>query len=430
MVNETNIPAPTSYTSPHVIERISARFRAMRARTGFRVTGYFLTHPAVPRWIFARLRRVRPIFMLGSFAIVTRHDDVKAVLNRNQDFELGLFARDRMLAGNFILNTDWPRSHREQEGLLRTALFPDSGRGIMDIAKEACDQELETAGPELDMAAFARNVSLQIIQEYYGVTIEPDKRSDLAGWLTELASAIILLPPHGMPERAAADNAAIELRGHVLRLIKDTPTSPTPQNTLSRLVQEARKTDAPDWLTDDWVARMVCGLVVFGMATVVRTASDTIDELLKRPDALQHAMTIAKTDDRNAMKRIIYEALRFRPMLPVLARYCPRATIIGTPGVRRRVVSAGTTIWAPPLAGMHDPLEFEDPNRFSSERDVEKSLVFGSGLHKCIGRAIAEDALIEIVSAVLRRPNVRRLTGGRGKIVYKGAAADQLWIGI
>ncbi|MFX9093454.1 hypothetical protein ABTN25_20180, partial [Acinetobacter baumannii] len=58
---------------------------------------------------------------------------------------------------------------------------------------------------------------------------------------------------------------------------------------------------------------------------------------------------------REALTHYIYEALRFRPMLPLLVRDCPRETIIANGTRRVRIVPAGARVLAAPLAAMFDP---------------------------------------------------------------------------
>ncbi|MCA0869408.1 cytochrome P450 [Seohaeicola saemankumensis] len=379
------------------------------------------------------MRRFRPIFILGPFVIVTRDDDVRSVLTRNSDFELGEFARSRMLAGRFVLDTDWPRSHAAQLSVLHTAIAETDSREIRTIAEKICQDALTKADVHVDVAALARGVSMAVVEQVHGLpgATEPDAR--LQGWLTELASAIILMPPPGLSERQSVEKAADGLVSYVRTAIASHPPGQTDADLLSRLLAGVDASDAPDWLDHDWVTRMACGMAIFGMATVVRTASDAMDEILSQPEAVvegaREAALRAQTDP-DPLRRTIYEALRFRPMLPVLARYSPRATLIGTRDARRRIVKAGATVWAPPLAAMHDPRAFAKPGRFVPERDPAQSLVFGAGQHACLGQSFADAALIGIVGTLLRHPSLHRLPGKVGRIRYRGAAAEQLLVGI
>ncbi len=403
--------------------------------------GYLLTRPAIALWAFGLLRRLRPIFIAGGLVIVTRHDTVRTVLQRDTDFELGEFARPRMLAGSFVLDVDWRRSHAMQSKTILRAMHAGDPVRIASLSRASCVTTLQRARNQVDVAALARQAAMAVIEDHYGVTPGTAGRDRMAAWLTELASAIVLLPPEATHQRRSVERAADRYRCHVRGLL--TPGSAVMtatmgpfvhQDLLTRLVDQARSRHAPRWLDLDWVARMICGLSIFGMATVVRTATDAVDELLKRPAALASAQAAAARaqDDPEPLRRHIYEALRFRPMLPVLARYCPRPTVLAVPERGARVVPAGATVLAPPLAAMHDPAAFPHPGEFRTDpdsRDIGQSLVFGTGIHRCIGQAYAESALIEVVGAVLRLPGLHRLSGRDGRIRYAGGAAARLNVG-
>lgn len=419
----------THYSSPGFFRRFAKRVRYWRDIRVYRITGYFLTRQKIPRWLFARLRNMRSIFILGNMVIVTRHDDVQTVLNRARDFELGEFSRDRMLAGDFILSIDWPGLHDDQSAVLRAALAEVDTARIEQTVARTCRNQLHNAQGSVDVTALARHAAMAIVKTCYGVSFPDDEQDEAAEWLTILASAIILLPPPGSAERAQADLAADRLRSRVDALIEARPRpADTTGDVLSVLLCACEADPRPPWLTRDWVARMISGLIVFGMATLVRTASDVIDELLDRPEALATAREAAQANDPARLLPHIYEALRFRPMLPVLARYCPRRTVIGTRDNRRRIVEADKTVWAPPLAAMHDPDAFPTPSRFRADRTPAASLVFGSGMHACIGRVIAETALLAIVGAILRLPDLHRLPGKTGRLRYEGAAAARFLV--
>ncbi|MEX0339888.1 MAG: cytochrome P450, partial [Arenibacterium sp.] len=337
-----------------------------------------------------------------------------------------------MLAGQFILQIDWPRAHADQEAVIGDALLRDDAARVSSISAQACREHLATKDRQIDVAALARNASDAVIQHYYGVTTEGANREDITNWLTVLASAILLLPPEGSPERAKADHSADALFAHMraaLVTARQSELSDERDDVLSRLLAHRRDNNTRVWLSEDWIARTTCGLAVFGLATVARTAVDAVDELLSRGEAtLSSASEAAANADKNPeiLLGYIYEALRFRPMLPVLFRYCPRATVIGEATGKPRIVPRGAAVVTPPLAAMHDSTPFPDPSRFDATRPTKKSLIFGTGLHQCTGRKIAERMLVEIVGALLREPDLRREKGRSGRVSYDGAAAHRL----
>jgi cytochrome P450 len=471
---------------------------ALRVLT-WRVLTYQMTHPRFLRIVFGVLRRVRPILILRKNVLATRHEDVKAVLCRDADFTSAEYTQGRMLGGSFIINIDWADQHRREESKIQEAfgcpghdpferfLEFDEAR-IRAIVSERCQRviaDARRAGGELDVAlGLARSVTLAVVERHYGVPA-PDGPADmLAEWLQALASAIIALPPNGSRWRHEAENAADRLRNHIMAVVRNrseeifaegADEGPRAQDDiLTRMIKlkprplrEGDDAVAPgephpgdnDWVDDDWICRMIVGLLVFGTATVVRTTTDTIDELLKRPGALADAQAAARVvglarrnlettqknaaspqareaaernleNTRAALLKYVYEALRFRPMLPVLARYCPRVTVIARNRLRGRAVPAGARVIVPPLSAMFDARVFRRPGQFRVDRPREDYLLFGAGQHACIGQWVFDIELEEIVGALLRLDRIQRVPGERGRIGYTAAAATRLHITI
>jgi cytochrome P450 len=463
----------------------------------WRVMTYQVTHPRFLRIAFGVLRRVRPIFIMRKNVLATRHEDVKAVLCRDADFTSAEYTQARMLGGSFIINIDWPDQHRREESKIQEA-FGCPGHDpferfleydeahIRAIVSERCQSviaDARRAGGEFDVAlGLARRVTQDVIEHHYGVPAPNGKPDVLAEWLQALASAIIALPPAGSRWRHEAEDAADRLRNHIMSVVRSRSeeifaegADEEPQakdDILTRMIKlkprrlrEGDDAVAPgephpgdnDWVTDDWICRMIVGLLVFGTATVVRTTTDTIDELLKRPRALADAQAAArdvelalgnleKTQEnaasprareaatrnlentRAALLKYIYEALRFRPMLPILARYCPRVTVIARNRLRGRAVPAGARVIVPPLAAMFDARVFRRPGQFRVDRPLENYLLFGAGQHACIGQWVADIELEEIVGALLRLDRLERAPGARGRVGYTAAAATRLFI--
>jgi cytochrome P450 len=160
-----------------------------------------------------------------------------------------------------------------------------------------------------------------------------------------------------------------------------------------------------------------------------------MDRLLDCPAGLREAQALAAklqsggdADAELRLRQIVYEALRFRPMVPLVVRHSPRETILAKGTDRARMVPAGATVIAAAIAGMFDPEVFENPSRFSSHRKLAAYLHFGFGRHACFGKYIADVVLVEITRSLLLLPNLRRAPGSRGKIRHDGPVATSLCV--
>jgi cytochrome P450 len=227
----------------------------------------------------------------------------------------------------------------------------------------------------------------------------------------------------------------IGIQGQAFRT---TPSPPAPtDDLLTRLVKLRCGGQGPAWFNDDWVRRSITGLVATGGGTIVGATTQAIDQLIAHPVGLQEAQGLAAKRQAgydpaawNRLRQIVYEALRFRPVVPLLGRYSPQETIIAKGTNRARTVPAGAVILAPPIAAMFDPKKFERPSRFSARRPLDSYLHFGVGLRECFGRYAADIVIMEIIYSLLHFPNLRRAAGSKGRIQYDGPVATSLCLQI
>jgi len=68
-----------------------------------------------------------------------------------------------------------------------------------------------------------------------------------------------------------------------------------------------------------------------------------------------------------------------------------------------KTIRAGDPLYLIMAAGNRDPRVYGHPDRLDLERDNSQSLVFGPGLHHCVGHLLAKMQLTEFFSALVRR---------------------------
>lgn len=422
----------------------------------YRLTCHVLSHMRALKIIFAILRRIRPVMLVGNLLVVTKAREVRDVLERFDDFVLGDSIEPGMPWGPFLMTIDWRNQHARERQMLQSAVDPatDLDR-IRKIAADVCRSRVAAAAATgcIDVVAdLAEPVMVRIIADYFGVApLEGDDRR-MARAMRDLAGIIMVNPP---VESAAWLNSREDIVCLTRQLLDQIAIerarierqSAAGQTLLARLMQRHGQSSEPEWFDEDWIRRYLTGLVATGGATIVRGTTHAIDQILERPEALQRARSLAddldraeEADDgsspaeggdtnleiaRDALRQCIYEALRFRPMLPLLVRDCPRDTIIAKGTPHARLVPAGTRVLAPPLAAMFDHDAFPDPERFQ-ERPIDSYFHFGFGPRHCFGKYIADIAMVETVRALVRLPGLARAVGPTGQVVYDGPAPCSL----
>lgn len=436
-------------------QRIGLAWKMVR----YRFSSYIFCHLWLLKLVFTVLRRVRPVFIFGNVVVLTKMRDIREVLGRFDDFTLGEVIEPGMPWGPFLMTVDWREQHRRERMLLQSAVKRDvDPQTIQRIVAEECRKRIVVANGRIDMVAeLAEPVVIRIAADYFGV---PPLRGDLSGMARatrNLAGIIMVNPPVGSQPWIDSRDDMIGLTQLILEQISATRSAiitsrqnDLPDNLLTRLTSQLHAGGAPKWFDEDWIRRYLTGLVATGLATVVRGTTQTVDQLVARPAALREAQKLAAEIDhaeadeksigdaasdndraaaaarvkqaRDALTHYIYEALRFRPMLPLLVRDAPRATIVAKGTPRVRVVPAGARVLAAPLAGMFDPEIFPHPPRFDPARPIESYIHFGDGERHCFGKYVAESALMEMVRALLRLPGLARASGRDGRIHYEGPA--------
>lgn len=437
----------------------------------YRIRSYFLSHHLPLKILFAVLRRVRPISVFGKVVIVTKASDVREVLDRFDDFTLNEIIGPGMPWGPFLMTVDWREQHMQERQLLQSMVVPATDiEMIGNGAARRCQKQIEQATidyaerGQIDVVAeLAEPVAVVIAETYFGVPAIDRNEPELARIMANLASTIMVPPPEGSRRWTESRNSIVTLTEHLRELIQAKkcvftadPAHARPNELLGRLVQRlcAGGPD-PKWFDEGWIRRYITGLIGTGGATIVRATTQTVDRLIAHPAALRRAQRLAARLDqdeqaerslsgradtdrekqaaksrveesRRRLRQIVYEAHRFRPMLPLLVRYSPRGTIIAKGTKRARMVPAGARVIAGPLAAMYDPEAFEMPWRFCSSRPLEDFVHFGHGDRVCFGKYVADTAMLEIVRSLLRLPDLERAAGLDGRVRYDGPVARSL----
>jgi cytochrome P450 len=413
----------------------------------YRTSCFFLCHLGFMKVVFALLRRVRPVFIFKKLLVVTKASDVREVLARFDDFTLSQSIEPGMPWGTFLMTVDWPNQHAQERQLLQDAVRRTDIQKIRAIVAARCRDQVALARGQIDVVTeLLEPVVVDIAEQYYGVPPLAGAPHKMALAMRDLAGIIMVGPPVNSEPWVRSRDSIADITTHVLAELSHTTaalasTIPPNDDLLTRLAQRLRTSGQPHWFDQDWIRRYLTGLLATGGATIVRAGAQAVDQLLAHPAALEKARATALELDRVerlgtqeeraeqlrcTLRHFLYEALRFRPMLPLLIRDTPRETVIAYGTKRARTVPAGTKVIAPPLAAMFDPEEFTAPSDFNPSRPLEQYVHFGHGPRQCFGKYIAETTLIEIVRSLLVLPDLSRADGPKGRVAYEGPVAAGL----
>ncbi len=330
--------------------------------------------------------------------IVTRHDDVKAMLSDHQHFanarppgfvlpgapELSEEEQASSRAGN-LLGLDPPEHQR-----LRRMLTPEFTirrmkrlePRIVEIVTEHLDA-MEAAGTPADLVeSFALPIPSLVICELLGVPYE-----DRADFQKRASRQLDLSLP-------VADRLAVVRQGreYMHALVTDARRRPG-DDILGMLVREHGAE-----CTDDELVGIAGLLLLAGHETTSNMLGLGTLALLRHPDQLA-----AVRDDPDAVGPAVEELLRW---LSIVQTSIPRITTaeVEVAGV---TIPAGQLVFASLPAGNRDPHFTDEPDVLDIGRGAPGHLAFGHGVHHCLGAPLARMEMRIAWPALLQRfPNL------------------------
>jgi len=178
-------------------------------------------------------------------------------------------------------------------------------------------------------------------------------------------------------------------------------------------------------MSDRDIRNNLIGLLIGELPTLSACANLALDELLDRPDALAGACAAARAGDEPLLAAHVFEALRFRPLNPVIYRRAMRDTIIAGGRLRRRRIRKDTMVFAANLSAMFDPLAVPQATSFRTDRPWDTYILWGYGMHICFGAHINRAMLPAMLKPLLALPGLRRAEGARGQLDKAGTPFPQ-----
>jgi Dyp-type peroxidase family len=383
--------------------------------------------------IYAVARIFSPILHLGGIYHITRDAQVRDVLSRPQTFTVPFGLEMAELAGGpvFALGLDGG-AHTKQNKLLRDVIDPiKDKRTVIDLTGRFARGYLENSRGRIDaIDDVIKGTVSEVCIRYFGFLVSD--RNAFADW-TISASALLFGDPTGNPKvRELALNGAARLRAvfdasiaKAKKWHSENPDKSDQVDTIvDRLVKLQRVQSDTDPISDDQIRAILFGLVSGFIPTNTLAAGKMLDVLVRRPEAFRLAVAAAQRgqDGREDIKRILLEAGRLNPTLsPGQWRYCAHEASIEVDG-RIKIIPAGSVLMVSTMSAMRDgrviasPTDF-DPNRRGPDgKWQEPDLLFGHGVHHCIGKYLAIEQITEGFMALLSMPGITPAAGKAGKL--------------
>jgi cytochrome P450 len=409
-VSKTKAAAPPPLLADEVRRHIAAGVARVFSRNRVARLGPVRRH--------CPLLKIRP-----SVVVVTRRDDVDEVLDRTETFT---FPYAGHLPGEFLL-TSGPVEHRRQRAELDAVLRREDADRLRRLAADAAEARVEHALRigRMDVVGELVQPVLDVVLDDYVGTPHPAPETRLR-WARDLFEHIFLNRGEIRSVTQRAEVAGRQMDAHLASLIAEIRKAPGGPDTLLRRLVERQETHSKTALNDTEIRGNVIGMAIGWLWHGARAAVLAVDELLARPRALELAQEAARDEDLEELHRLVWEALRFRPVQAGLPRWCTEETTLaaGTPRARR--VPRGTRLLAGTHSAMWDETAVPDPDNFDATRADTQYRVFGHGPHRCPGEHVMSVQLPSLLAPLLRSDGLRRAAGPAGRLHWDGLVPERL----
>lgn len=393
-----------------------------KASAGSWVASLFLEDP---RWWLALLRRFKPTLSVGGYTILTRDADVREVLERQDIFATPYGPEMAELAGgsNFILGLQDGKDYRVMKSAVLSAFPPhEVEERVRPIASRHAEAIVARASPGFDaVGELLRVVPARICREYYGMVFDDER--EFTDWSIAL-SALFFSDPGADPTvralaRVAADRMAACIDRSILAVRDEIVPVDCP---LGRLV---RQMDSGAISLSD-IHSIMLGMISGFAPTNILAGGNCLDVLLDKPEAQAAVRAAIAAEDIPALDRAIREAMRFKPIWIGPWRYASSDAVVAQGTDREYRIKRGQTVIPSTLSAMFDPDAVDRPNEFDPARPDGTYMVYGHGIHVCIGAEVARVQIGECIRVLFSKTALRRAGGRKGKLVRLGAYPETL----
>lgn len=379
-----------------------------------------------PHWLFWLLREFWPIPRLFGWAAVTRYDDVAEVLEHDDVFQVPFGEKVRRLNGgpNFLLGMQRDSEYWVcQKQVMQAFRRDDVAKIVTPLAKRASNDiiaQSEGAGKgRIDaIEGLITRVPIVICSQYYGIRIPEPQRADFGRWLIAMSLYTFGNPLDNPRYERAAIAAGIQVRELVDSTIRWAKERSVASDTVVDRLVKMQTTNAN--LTDPVIRSYLIGMMTGFVPTNTMAAGHMLVMLLRRPQFMEAAKKAAVAGDDERLKRCLFEAMRFMPLNPGPFRICASDYTVAAGTSRNTTIKKGTKVLAGTESAMFDNRRVTRPRTFNPDRPSTDYMLFGHGLHWCVGAFIAEAQITQTFKALLVQKHLRPSRDSDGKLKTLG----------
>jgi len=359
---------------------------------------------------YAALRSHAPVHRSAiGFWVLSRYEDCQRVMRDphvGKDFSgatraLGLSEEQQAEQATFrddhsnMLFAD-PPDHTRLRSLATRAFTPRTVEALRERVVTLVDELIDGFGSgEVDlMDALAFPLPVTVIGEMLGVPAE-----DRAQFRPLVRASTAVLELAITPEALTAATAArATMEGYFGELVAERRARPR-DDLLTQLIEAE---DKGDQLSERELISTAILLFAAGFETTTHLIGNSVLALLRNPDQLTRLR-----HDPGLLRPGVEELMRYDSPVQVNARTAYEDIDVGG-----HDIESGATMLVLLGAANRDPARFADPDRLDLGRADGASISFSSGIHYCLGAALARLEAQVVLSRLVERFGTWELVGG------------------
>ena len=332
-----------------------------------------------PQPIFSMLQMATPVFRLdGVGIIVSSRAAVEEVLRNPELFSSSVNAHDMKTKRPLIPLQIDPPDHKKYRKILDPVFAPQRMKLLEEsttaLVHELIDRFVDS--DEIDFAhAFSTPFPSTVFLNLFGLPHE-----ELPKFLAMKDGAIrpdfVTGQPLGHPETEAHQQAnADAIYAYFEKVIADRVG-----DDRGDLISHFLTTEVDgERMTHEEILDLCFLFLIAGLDTVTASLDCIFAYLAAHPEARHKLAT-----EPDAVPAMVEELLRWETPVMGCARVATRDTTLGNVEINK-----GEQVMGLLLAANIDPAEFADADQLVWDRDSNRHLAFGGGIHRCLGSHLA-----------------------------------------
>ena len=366
---------------------------------------------ADPYTFFDRLREEAPVRWNEKYELwmITRHDDfVWAAVHPEffssetstrdtsgpfpavDESDLGLYREMEAFFAKWFLRRDRPR-HTEERRTVHAYFSPKSLKTRQHMVRSAINElldEIDQSGHIDIMQDFAMPLPLSIIAQLMKM---PHQNRQFLGSMSKNLLYINVSDEDRLQKASEGINQMVD---YLTPLVEERVAKPVDEDDLLSVLASGAKTGV---MTRDEVVANAVLLLVAGHETTINLIGNGTLAFIQHPDQWE-LLKQGRFEDPDTVTRATEECLRYDPPIKTVERIAAEDIEL-----RGKLIHKGDRVMLFIPGANRDPGQHVEPDKFDISRWPNVHVAFGSGIHHCVGAALARMEAQEAFRALADR---------------------------